>query len=158
MLLTQSKGALIIALSLLVPPTIGTYSIASAGEDFVQSRQLGQYDPETHKAVQQALRDKGYYSGAIDGRVGPMTRKAYLKFRSDRGISRPPSGALKLDDAVARELFGLQNSGIASWDDEWCLLGRLGRLGDRSMAPEGCTVSTADAASVEEPEPQPDQR
>ena len=57
-----------------------------------------------------------------------MTKKAVLKFRATRGISRSKANALMLDDALVEALFGLKHAGVRSWDDEWCLLSKLGRL------------------------------
>lgn len=37
------------------------------------------------KAIQQALIDLGYYQGAVDGRIGPVTQKAYALFQASRG-------------------------------------------------------------------------
>jgi len=36
--------------------------------------------------VQVALRDQGYYAGAIDGLVGPQTRAALAAFQRDHGL------------------------------------------------------------------------
>jgi Putative peptidoglycan binding domain len=36
--------------------------------------------------VQVALRDQGYYAGAIDGAIGPQTRAALAAFQSDNGL------------------------------------------------------------------------
>ena len=37
--------------------------------------------------VQVALRDQGYYAGAIDGDMGPQTRAALAAFQSDNGLA-----------------------------------------------------------------------
>jgi len=37
--------------------------------------------------VQLALRQQGYYAGAIDGRLGPQTRGAVAAFQSDNGLA-----------------------------------------------------------------------
>jgi hypothetical protein len=37
--------------------------------------------------VQVALRDQGYYAGAIDGDIGPQTRAALAAFQSDNGLA-----------------------------------------------------------------------
>ena len=36
--------------------------------------------------VQLALRDEGYYPGAIDGLIGPQTRAALADFQRDHGL------------------------------------------------------------------------
>ena len=37
--------------------------------------------------VQQQLADEGYYSGPIDGELGPMTRQALADFQADHGLA-----------------------------------------------------------------------
>lgn len=39
------------------------------------------------RKMQSKLKDKGYYSGSIDGKFGPATRKAVYKFQSAVGIT-----------------------------------------------------------------------
>jgi len=41
-------------------------------------------DPKT---VQQALKNAGYYSGVIDGKVGSGTKKAIYQFQQDKGLT-----------------------------------------------------------------------
>ena len=36
--------------------------------------------------IQQALQSAGYYSGSIDGKIGPMTQAAIMKFQKDNGL------------------------------------------------------------------------
>jgi len=45
----------------------------------------GPFKP-TNKEIQTALKNAGYYSGAIDGKVGPMTKKAIKEFQTANGI------------------------------------------------------------------------
>lgn len=42
--------------------------------------------PETIKAVQGALRDRGYEAGPIDGVTGPKTEAALRAFQSAKGL------------------------------------------------------------------------
>ncbi|MBU9889528.1 MAG: peptidoglycan-binding protein [Candidatus Omnitrophica bacterium] len=37
--------------------------------------------------IQKALKKAGYYNGALDGKVGPMTRDAIRAFQSDNGLT-----------------------------------------------------------------------
>jgi len=37
------------------------------------------------QAIQQALKQLGYYDGAVDGRIGPITQAAYARFQAQRG-------------------------------------------------------------------------
>ena len=41
---------------------------------------------DQHKALQQALKDKGFYDGKIDGIVGPKTKKAIKAFKVSHGL------------------------------------------------------------------------
>lgn len=37
-------------------------------------------------SIQQALKNAGYYSGAVDGKIGPATRDAVKSFQRDNGL------------------------------------------------------------------------
>jgi len=43
------------------------------------------------REVQEALRDKGYYTGPIDGVLGPDSRRAIWNFQRDKGLPRTAS-------------------------------------------------------------------
>ncbi|MEW6243982.1 MAG: L,D-transpeptidase family protein [Bacillota bacterium] len=53
-------------------------------------------------ALQQKLRQLGYYTGAIDGIFGPLTESAVLRFQRDQGIH--PTGVV---DLQTRSALGL---------------------------------------------------
>ena len=40
----------------------------------------------TAKEVQTALKNAGYYSGSIDGKIGPKTKEAIKAFQSENGL------------------------------------------------------------------------
>ena len=42
--------------------------------------------------VQKALKNAGYYSGSIDGKIGPDSREAVRNFQSDNGLT--PDGVI----------------------------------------------------------------
>lgn len=63
---------------------------------------------ETIRGAQEALRSRGYYRGAIDGRLGIDTQRALLAFQIDNGVLA--TGNL---DGRTAELLGLQ-VGLAS--------------------------------------------
>ena len=65
----------------------------------------GTSDPEFIKKVQQALKDKGVYSGAIDGKLGPQTRDAISAFQKANKLE--VTADKSLDDETARAL-GIQ--------------------------------------------------
>lgn len=43
-------------------------------------------DSLTKKQIQMALRNAGYYDGAVDGKIGPRTKSAIKKFQADMGL------------------------------------------------------------------------
>jgi hypothetical protein len=52
------------------------------------------------RAMQRALKSKGFYGGAIDGIAGPQTQSGLREFQGDNGLGK--SG--KLDAATAKKL------------------------------------------------------
>jgi len=62
----------------------------------------GTSDPEFVKKVQQALKDKGLYSGAIDGKLSPQTRDAISAFQKANKLEVTADKAL--DDETLRAL------------------------------------------------------
>lgn len=65
----------------------------------------GTADPARVKKVQQALKDKGFYSGAIDGVLGAKTRDAIRSFQQANKLT--VTADKSLDDETARAL-GIQ--------------------------------------------------
>jgi membrane-bound lytic murein transglycosylase B len=55
--------------------------------DFVHDWPRGTAFPDLtqRKAIQQALIDLGFYEGAVDGRIGPISQAAYARFQAARG-------------------------------------------------------------------------
>ena len=49
--------------------------------------------------IQQALKNAGYYNGAVDGKIGPATRAALRDFQSANGLS--------VDGICGRKTWGL---------------------------------------------------
>ena len=43
-------------------------------------------DTPTDKGIQRALKDLGFYEGAIDGKVGPKTLAAIKSFQAEKGL------------------------------------------------------------------------
>ena len=56
------------------------------------------YDAQDRRRVQAALRDLGYYDGAIDGVFGPETRAAIRRYQHELGVSM--SGRLTAAEAT----------------------------------------------------------
>jgi hypothetical protein len=46
------------------------------------------YDSSLVRSVQQALNDKGYFAGAVDGQWGPATRDAVRRFQQASGLAQ----------------------------------------------------------------------
>jgi peptidoglycan hydrolase-like protein with peptidoglycan-binding domain len=73
-----------------VPASVVTPTVAPAATP-VQAAKLeplppaGPYKP-TAIEIQTALKNAGYYTGAIDGKAGPMTKKAALEFQKAVGL------------------------------------------------------------------------
>jgi phage tail tape-measure protein len=44
------------------------------------------YGSDTVRSVQQALNDKGYNAGPVDGQMGPGTRDALMRFQQAQGL------------------------------------------------------------------------
>ena len=49
-------------------------------------------DTEVGAAVQKALLEAGYYKGAVDGEIGPMSQRAIKRYQSDHGMD--PTGLI----------------------------------------------------------------
>jgi len=56
------------------------------------SRYDNPYDPSLVRSVQQALNDRGYNVGTVDGQYGPSTRDAVRRFQ--RASGQPETGEL----------------------------------------------------------------
>jgi peptidoglycan hydrolase-like protein with peptidoglycan-binding domain len=46
----------------------------------------GPYNPQP-KEIQLALKNAGYYTGPIDGKIGPQSKKAIEAFQTDNGLA-----------------------------------------------------------------------
>ena len=76
--------------------TTGNQRLASS----TQSRSTSStYDPALVRSVQQALNDKGYSSGSVDGRWGPATEDAVRRLQQASGL--PQSGELERSTLAA---------------------------------------------------------
>ena len=52
----------------------------------VQQTAVSQTSDTRNKDIQKALKNAGVYSGAIDGKLGPKTKKAIEEFQSSKGL------------------------------------------------------------------------
>jgi hypothetical protein len=60
---------------------------------YSSSTASSRYDPTTVRSVQQALNDKGYNPGPVDGQWGPNTEDAVRRFQQASGL--PQTGELE---------------------------------------------------------------
>ena len=71
------------------------HEMANGGDDRVassaQSSGASRYDAALVRSVQQALNDKGYNAGPVDGQWGPATEDALTRFQHAAGVA--PTGA-----------------------------------------------------------------
>lgn len=67
----------------------------------------GSYKP-TAKEVQTALKNAGFYAGAIDGKIGPMTKKATEEFQKANNLQVDGKVGPKTWGALSRYLSGTQ--------------------------------------------------
>ncbi|MCC7326163.1 MAG: peptidoglycan-binding protein [Burkholderiales bacterium] len=67
-----------------VPSTSASQTSTATGSDA--------WSDGTVRSAQAALVQQGYNPGEVDGRMGPNTRSAVMKFQKDRGLT--PSGSL----------------------------------------------------------------
>jgi peptidoglycan hydrolase-like protein with peptidoglycan-binding domain len=63
----------------------GATVVPAFGEKLEPLPPSGPYRP-TAKEIQMALKNAGYYNGAIDGNIGPMTKKAIEEFQKTNGL------------------------------------------------------------------------
>ena len=52
----------------------------------VQQPAVSQTSDTRNKDIQKALKNAGFYSGSIDGKLGPKTKKAIEEFQSSKGL------------------------------------------------------------------------
>jgi peptidoglycan hydrolase-like protein with peptidoglycan-binding domain len=93
-----------IALSLTLAGGMGAFCTAAHAQDNSQS-QVPVSSRSMVRSAQQQLKSSGYYTGAIDGMNGPMTRAAIRKYQSDNNLT--VNGRL---DMQTREKLGLQTA------------------------------------------------
>ena len=58
-----------------------------AAATFVVPAFSANHRPEDVRKAQQTLKEKGYYTGAVDGRLGPQTRAALKRYQSEAKLT-----------------------------------------------------------------------
>ncbi|HSU44516.1 MAG TPA: peptidoglycan-binding domain-containing protein [Casimicrobiaceae bacterium] len=87
-----------------------------------------QNDPALVRSAQQALKQKGFDAGAVDGQMGPSTESALRKFQQAQGL--PPSGDLDQQTLAALGVTQDQSSTSAQGSSKSSMSGQ----GSRSQA------------------------
>lgn len=83
------------------------------------------YDPGLIRAIQQRLRERNLYSGTVDGKVGPATRRGLARLTGN-----PPQSDFHLGPDMVERIFGLEASGIYYPEDQDALIAKLGASSD----------------------------
>ena len=52
----------------------------------VQQPAVSQTSDTRNKDIQKALKNSGFYTGSVDGKLGPKTKKAIEEFQSSKGL------------------------------------------------------------------------
>ena len=92
----------------------------------------GQYGSGTVRDVQQALQDKGYDVGPVDGVIGPRTQSALRQFQQQQGI--PSSGRL---DSQTLGALNVSSAGMSDRSGAMGSSSSSGTRGDRSAGATG---------------------
>jgi peptidoglycan hydrolase-like protein with peptidoglycan-binding domain len=101
-----------------------------------------QGDNATIGQLQQALNDKGYNVGTVDGQMGPKTRSALKKFQQAQGLQ--PSGQID-SQTVAALSIGTPNAST-----------ELNSSPQGSMSPQDTSGSTFSPQPQSQPQQPPD--
>lgn len=72
--------------SALITPVISASASGSSQGELASLPPSGPYKP-TSSEIQTALKNAGYYTGLIDGKVGPLTKKAIEDFQKANSLS-----------------------------------------------------------------------
>ena len=70
--------------SIAMEPIPATAALPSAAESAATA--VAKVSQDRNKDIQTALKAAGFYTGAIDGKIGPRTKKAVLDFQRANGL------------------------------------------------------------------------
>ena len=82
------------------PAPVVTFSYVSRPRVYSASRYYVQSDSSIEADVQRALRRRGYYTGAVDGDLGPRSRAAIRGYQAEHGMEITG----RVDDRLLRSL------------------------------------------------------
>jgi peptidoglycan hydrolase-like protein with peptidoglycan-binding domain len=74
-------------------------SLSSGNESFAVDTQT-----MSKKDIQKALKNAGYYDGAIDGKIGPKTTAAIKAFQGDKGLKEDGIPGRQTKEKLAKYL------------------------------------------------------
>jgi N-acetylmuramoyl-L-alanine amidase len=91
--------------ALMRRPALAVFAVAAVLASFLPvgtARADGEFDQQSASTatLQQALRDKGFYRGPIDGSYGGKTQQAVMAFRKEIGVTRSFSWSSSLWDEL----------------------------------------------------------
>lgn len=89
-------------------PVVATPAVAPA-KDLMPLPPQGPYKP-TDIEIQTALKNAGFYSGNIDGKIGPKSKKAIEDFQSANGLKVDGKVGAKTWEALGKYLNVALNS------------------------------------------------
>ncbi|HJU22811.1 MAG TPA: peptidoglycan-binding domain-containing protein [Casimicrobiaceae bacterium] len=104
-----------------------------------QGAMSGENNPETVRSAQQALNEKGFNVGTVDGQMGPNTEAAIKKFQQSKGL--PESG--NLDEQTLAALGVEQNQTSSQGNQGASSASNSGSMSSQgSMQHKGATTSS----------------
>ncbi len=62
-------------------------AVMTAGETATSSKEMSAPDSPTKRDIQAALKNSGFYSGPVDGKLGPKTKKSIEEFQAANGLA-----------------------------------------------------------------------
>jgi peptidoglycan hydrolase-like protein with peptidoglycan-binding domain len=107
---TAALVSLVFAGSAFAQATTGT-EMKAEGKKMRRSMASGD---EKVKAAQQALKDKGYDAGTVDGRMGPKTQAALRDFQKAQGMESTGDLDPKTTQALGMDIGTTGSAGASS--------------------------------------------
>lgn len=95
-------------------------------------------NPETVRSAQQALNEKGFNVGTVDGQMGPNTESAIKKFQQSKGL--PQSG--NLDEQTLAALGVEQNQSSSQGNQGSSSASNSGSMSGQGSMQKGATTSS----------------
>jgi peptidoglycan hydrolase-like protein with peptidoglycan-binding domain len=84
---TSSTSSFTSELPMDVGSTAVMPSTAPRGSTIRETASSGSFAKPSTRAIQEALKNAGFYQGAVDGKLGPKTKEAIKEFQRVHGLS-----------------------------------------------------------------------